>query len=41
MTAPDPNVCFALLKPQASALVDHCLQRAENPEAFWLPHFGF
>ena len=41
MAAPELDACFALLKPQACALADHCRQRVENPEALWLPHYGF
>ena len=41
MVAPAAEDCFALLQQPACGLVDHCLELAANPEAFWLPHFGF
>jgi hypothetical protein len=33
--------CYALLEQPAHDLLGHCRQLAANPEAFWLPHFGF
>ena len=33
--------CYALLQEPARELAGHCRQLAANPEAFWLPHFGF
>jgi hypothetical protein len=41
MAAPAAEDCFALLKQPACGLLEHCRTLATNPEAFWLPHFGF
>jgi len=41
MAAPAAEDCFALLEQPAWGIVEHCRTLATNPEAFWLPHFGF
>jgi hypothetical protein len=41
MAAPAAEDCFALLQQPACEIVEHCRRLATNPEAFWLPHFGF
>jgi hypothetical protein len=33
--------CYAILKQPALDLAHHCLRLAANPEAFWVPHYGF
>ena len=41
MAAPAAEDCFALLEQPACGIVEHCRTLATNPEAIWLPHFGF